>query len=125
MKWSWTPSTRSGLRTCAAVSAATITLLEFWFLIAVDGWIDILSGVRHPIDIPKWVLVTFFMIIYAANYYPLSIRGYGISFDREFRHFKRAKQILLLTSSLVALVALLAFFIYSAIVHRHYLGIHD
>lgn len=114
LRWSWTPRTKSAIRTCAAFSAATITLIEFWFLIAAGGWLE----ARFLEEIPKWAVGIAFLLLYAANCYSFVIRRQGPIYEREFTHLKKGKKILLLTTSITILLVAIAFFLYAMSVHR-------
>ena len=64
-----------------------------------------------------------FLVLCAVNHYVLVTRKHGITFEHEFTNLKKSKKVLLLTSSVVTILAAVAFFIYSAVVHRHFIGV--
>jgi hypothetical protein len=108
----------------AAMSVGVITVIEFWFLIGGEGLIETFGGTRSLLQIPKLAAVVAFMGLYAANYYPLVICEYGVTFEREFSHFKKSKKVLLLTTSMVLMLAAIGFFLYSAFIHRRFIGVN-
>jgi hypothetical protein len=102
----------------AGFGVAIITLIEWWLLIAITSWIDMLMGTKYLMEISKWAAVVAFIALGVLNYWPLVGLGYGFKFVQEFANFKRAKRILLLVSAVTVLLLIVAFFAYSGFVHR-------
>jgi hypothetical protein len=118
MNWSWTPRTSAEISICAAFSAGPIALIEWATLLGITTWIDVFAGTNSPWQVPKLALGITFMVLYAANFYPLVILRHGPTFEHEFTHLKKTKKVLLLTASVVVMLAAIAFFLYSAFIHR-------
>jgi hypothetical protein len=111
-------------RTNAAISAGAITVIEICLLIGVVGWVEmVIAGPKSSLHIPRLEAFVASVGLYAANYYPLIICGYGTTFEREFTSLKRSRRVFLVASSVVMMLAAIAFFIFSAVVHRHALGV--
>ena len=108
----WTPRINVG------VSVAIITLIEWWFLIAITSWIDMLAGTKYLVEPPKWAAVLMLIALGVLNHYPLVGLGCGPRFAQEFAHFERSKRIFLLVSTIIVVLLIVAFFAYSGSVHR-------
>jgi len=100
-----------------------IALIEGLILLSLEGWFEILAGSQFLPHLPKWMVVTVFLILSFANYYGLVLCQHGIVFEQEFDKFNRAKKMLLLTICVAIMLAVGAFFIYSAVRHRHFIGV--
>jgi hypothetical protein len=106
------------LRTNRAASSAVIALIESGVLMGVASLSDAFLGTKFMSNIPKWIICVAYLAICAFNHYLLIVRGNGITFEREFTHFKKSKRVLLMTCSVMMILAAIAFFLYSASVHR-------
>ena len=102
----------------ARMNAAIITLIEFFAILGIAGWIDVLFGTRVMANFPKWTIFLFFLILSVPNHYVLISRGWGLMFVHEFSHFTGLKKWSLLTVSATVMVAIVAFFFYTVSVHR-------
>jgi hypothetical protein len=89
----------------------------------IAAWINILAGTDARLDIPKWAAGLAFLVLCAANYYPLVVRGHGITFEREFSNLQKSTKIRLLASCVGVILIAIAFFLYSAIAHRRFIGV--
>lgn len=101
--------------------AAGIAIIQAIVLMSVEGWIEMLGGTRLP-HLPKWMIFIAGLALCVANYYVLVTCGHGVEFEREFSHLKKSRKVLLVTSCVAIMLAAIVFFIYSAIVHRHFIG---
>jgi uncharacterized membrane protein len=85
----------------------------------------ILDDLEVKTRIPKPLAYLAYFALGIANYYFLIIRGHGLKFDREFKHFDRSKKIRLVISSLVAVILAVLVFVLTAQAHRRLLGVRD
>jgi hypothetical protein len=113
----WTPSI-NGWR-----SVVCITLIEWFVLLGIGSWVDMFIGTQFLLNLSKWGIRIAFLVLCFVNYYVLVACSQGVEFEREFSHLKKSRKVLLVTSSVAIMLAAIVFFIYSAIVHRHFLGV--
>jgi hypothetical protein len=104
-------------------ACAVLTLVEWFNLLNISSWIDILSGkqVLPPFSEPE-VLLAFFALGF-LNIYVLFVRGHGIAFEREFDKLGKSRRILLMVSCVVLLLATIAFSIYSTSAYHRFFHI--
>ena len=107
----------------AGKGVAGVASIEAILLLSVVSWIQTLAGTKSRI--PKWEFVIPYFALCFANHYVLVSRGHGTAFECQFAHLKSSRRTLLLASCVAIVLAAVAFFIYSAVAHRRFLGIHD
>jgi hypothetical protein len=100
-----------------------IALIQGIVLLAIEGWLEIFTGSRFLPHIPKLAVVAAFLILSFCNYYGLVLCRHGVVFEQEFDKFARSKKILLLTICVEIILVAITFFIYSAVRHRHFIGV--
>ena len=116
---SWTPGYNAGK------GIAGVTLIQFALLLGIASWIDVLVGIRFLLNVPKWAAAIAFITLCFVNRHMLIVRGCGVQFEGEFTHFPKAKKNLLLARAVAMMVIAVAFFICSASVHRHFIGVDE
>lgn len=108
----WGTTVRTGLAT------ACLAALEWVFLVGITSCIDLHLGKKFLLNLPKWLVAVIFFGLCLANHYSLVTYGKGPEFLREFASLKKAKQILLLSCSALAILGIMGFFLYFARLHR-------
>ncbi|MGA2028627.1 MAG: hypothetical protein ABSG87_00935 [Verrucomicrobiota bacterium] len=107
----------------AGSAIAAITLIEWLVLIGISGYIEMFLNKKLLFYFSKPVVIIAFFALFLMNQYVLFIRGHGIKFAREFDSLKKSRRILLIVSWAVMVVVIIVFFIFSAIAHRHFIGV--
>ncbi len=70
--------------------------------------------------VPKWVIGIIFLALCGANHYLLVVCRHGILFEHDFHDLKKSRKVVLVASCVAMILAVIAFFIYSAVVHRRF-----
>lgn len=107
----------------AGKGVACVALIESAFIMAIALWIDMLGGASFRVHFPKWALVSIFFALCIANHYPLVVCCHGLKFEREFNKLKPSKRLYLLASSSSIITVAIAFFIYSGLAYRRFIGV--
>jgi hypothetical protein len=102
----------------ARISAAFLTLIEFFAILGIACWVDILLGTKAMSDFPKWSVFVFFLVLCIPNYHVLISKGYGARYVDEFAHFSKLKQWFLLLICAIMMIAIFLLCLYSATAHR-------
>jgi hypothetical protein len=97
-----------------------VCLMGFFILKGIESYIEIHVGTRFIFDSSLWERAAIILSFYLTNYYVLVIRSYGIKFERVFTHLQKSRKVLLIVTSLVLLLAIIAFCIYSDFVYRRH-----
>lgn len=115
---------RRGQKPSTRISRALagVTLIEWFNLVGISGYIEMLVGDKKLFYFSEPVVVLAFFALYLVNQYVLATRGHGIKFEREFDNMKKTRKIILVTSCVVLLLATIAFAIYSSLAYRRFIG---
>jgi hypothetical protein len=122
---------RASARTKAGSAVAAIALIEWLILAGISSWIDMFIGERFLLNstnssvASKLVIVILFFALCSVNHLVLVTRGNGIKFADEFNNLKKSRRILLVTSCLVLLLSVIAFFLYSRFAYRGFFHINS
>jgi hypothetical protein len=103
-------------------AAGILMLIEWVVLVAIWDCIEMLLGKRDLIGLSKPAIVIITFALYLMNLYVLYFRGYGINYERGFNSLKKSKRFVLVAGCAALLVASIAFYIFSLIAHRHFIG---
>lgn len=112
----WTPGINAGK------GVVGVAMIEWLVLIGLVSWIEVLVGTRFLLGISKWATIIVFLALCAANHYPLVARGHGTAFEREFASLQKSRKILLLVFCAIIIGVAIAFFVYTAQVHRAFVN---
>jgi hypothetical protein len=95
-------------------AVTVITVVEWFILLEIAGWFDMLIGERFLLLISstKLAVLILFLALYFPNYRVLVTRGRGNTFEREFDNFSKSRRIFLVTSCAILLLASIASFMY-------------
>ena len=107
----------------AAKGAAFFSLVMLINLSNIKDWIEIYVGTRCFYDFSRWAHWGVSIAVLLANYYVFVGQSHGVTFEREFTHFKRKKQIFLMSCCAVLFLITIVFSFYSASAYRHYFHI--
>jgi hypothetical protein len=113
-------SKKTSYRAGAAICA--VTVIESLFLVAVAGSIGVSLG--QKLNFSRVVTVVAFIMLGLINQYLLFVRGYGTEFEREFDALEKSRRVALCVSCALAVIAMIVFFILSAITYRRFIGVH-
>jgi len=97
-----------------------VAVIEWFFLIGIFGFIEMFLNINIPLS--KLTVGIVYFALFLINDYFLNVRGYGIKFAHDFKGFERSKKIRLVVNFSILTVAVVGFFIYSAVIHRRFLG---
>ena len=98
--------------------AVGVALVETALILSLWSSLDVLTGRATLTNIPKIAAVICFFGICAVNYNILVTKRHGIDFERQFVHLPSARKSLLFSCCVTVIIASVAFFIYTAIIHR-------
>jgi hypothetical protein len=106
------------LRTKTAITAGMIAVIESWVLFGMALWIAIFAGAKVSPPMTRCIGVVAMTGLYIANL--IVARHYVPEFDHKFVDFKNSKKALLLTGSVVLMIAAIAFCLYSGSTYREF-----
>jgi hypothetical protein len=95
-----------------------VAVIEWFVLLGIFGFIEIFLNIKIPLS-KLTVLIAYFALFFINDYF-LNVRGYGIKFAHEFEGFEKSKKKRLILSFVITGLVAIAFFIFSAIIHRRY-----
>ena len=102
-------------------ACSIITLVEWFNLVNILSWIDILAGkeISPRFSEPEALLAGF--VLFCINVYALFSLRYGINFERKFDQLEKTRRSLLVAICVVLLLATIVFSVYSTSAHRHFI----
>lgn len=100
------------------VSTASIgvSAVAAFLAFSVYMWISVMS--QHQIVTNRWIVGGVGAAIFVVNDYFLSIRGHGIAFEKQFRHFGKSKRIVLYLAA-IGIVAATGIAFYLSVADYH------
>ena len=110
---------KGSMKANSAVAAPAI--LETLLALSALSWIEI--ALHQRIDVGKWLIGVFAVVIYWANSHVLVERGSGLKFEREFSGFARVKQLALFFGAVLVTVTIGFFLYFTVTVYRQTFGI--
>ena len=96
------------------------TVFEFLILLGASDYLQMYLGKKVVLSKLAVYVVSF--ALYFVNMYVLYLRGHGVKFERDFDSVERSRRRTLVASCAVIVVTGIAFFIYSAVAFRHFIG---
>src|SRR5271165_784750 len=116
---SWTPGINRGK------GVAGVTCIQAIVVLSIASWIDILAGSRFLLNSSKWATWLAYLVLCLPNYYALVVRHHGTAFESKFSSLNQARKFVLVVSSVLAMMATLGIFIWSAHAHRRFVGVPE
>lgn len=100
-----------------------VALIESAFVLGTAASVSVFFDKNVLPNMSKLAVIISFLFLCATNYYLLVLRGDGIRFEREFDNHEKSMRLLLQASCVAVILGAMAFFVYSGIAYRRFLGI--
>lgn len=104
----------------AGRAVAVIAVVEWFLLLEILTQSEMFFNKRF--DLPKIAILFFMFALFLINQYFLFMRRLGLNFEKEFNNLKQARRIALTLSWIGLVVIIVAFFFYTASIHRSWLA---
>jgi len=101
----------------ASSAAAGVSMAEL--LVAFTAWSWFEVAVHHRINLNRWIVGICSFLIFAHADYVLVVGGRGETYEKQFRHFGKGKQIALTVSAIgIMLVIGITYFLSVHVYHQ-------
>ena len=103
--------------TNAAKGAVGITMVLSAIVTVIAFWISRMIGHNNLPDLSKFGFFAFWFAVYLCNYWVLVAKGYGTTFEFEFRQFDKKRQRIILSMGATVIVGTVLLIVSAAMSH--------
>ncbi len=103
-------------------SIVPITVIQWFALLGIWAYVEMFLNKNYLFKFSKAVAIIAYFVLFFINVYFLFFRKHGIKFAYEFDCIGKTRKIFLIVSWVMAVIAVIAFVIFVAVAHQHFIS---